>query len=376
MYTERPVWAEISTADILHNYQEIKRLVGSGVKIMPVLKANAYGHGAVKLARMFEQENADCFAVALLNEAVQLREAGISKPILILGWTPPEDYVRALAYNITLTIYSAAEAQNLSGLAAAQGKTAVVHLKIDTGMGRIGLSLEETGIQEAEAILGLPGLNAEGIFTHFAKADERDKSCTKKQLDGFQRFVAAVEERTGYRFPIKHAANSAAIIDHPEAYLDMVRPGIILYGLQPSDKVDLSKINLRQAISLRARVSHVKRVPPGHFISYGGTFRTARDSVIATLPLGYADGYTRLFTGKAKVLYKGNFAPIVGRICMDQCLVDATELNDPVQPGDTMTLIGTDHGSMLKVDDLAEWIGTINYEIVCMIGARVPRIYV
>jgi len=373
MNETRPVWAEINLADIVHNYQEVRRLVGSKVKVMAIVKANAYGHGAVKTARALAQAGADYFGVALLNEAVQLRQAGLSQPILILGWTPPEDFPRALEYGITLTIYSLEEAEELARIAKESSRKARIHLKIDTGMGRIGLIPNESSAAVAGEILALPELEVEGIFTHLAKADEADKAYTKTQLEQFTGFVGQLERENNYRFPLKHAANSAAIIDHPEAYFDMVRPGIILYGLKPSDEVQLSKVDLHQAFTLRAKVSHVKRVPSGTSISYGGIYTTTAEASIASLPIGYADGYTRLLSGKAKVLWQGHQAPLVGRVCMDQTMFLATGLD--VKKGDLVTLIGKDGDKFLSVDELAQILGTINYEIVCMISARVPRVY-
>lgn len=375
MCEDRPVWAEIMLDNIIHNYNEVKRLIGPGVQVMAIVKANAYGHGAAEAARALEKAGADCFGVALMNEAVHLRTVGIVKPILILGWTPEEDYSRALDHGITLTVFSLKEAEKLSQISIDRKTKARVHLKIDTGMGRLGLAATENGIREAVEILALPGLLVEGIFTHLAKADERDKTFTTKQIELFQKFVSNAEEAAGKRFPLKHAANSAAIIDHPEAHFDLVRPGIILYGLRPSDEVNLDRVELRQAIALRARISHIKKVARDTPISYGGRFITTRESVIATLPLGYADGYSRLLSGKAQVIHKGKRAPIVGRVCMDQLMFDATDLGHEVKQGDIVTMIGIDNDIFISVDELAGILGTINYEITCMISARVPRVY-
>lgn len=373
MNVSRPVWAEIRLSDIVHNYQEVRRLTGPKVKVMGIVKANAYGHGAVEVARALASFGADYFGVAILNEAVELREAGIDRPILILGWTPPEDYRRAINYNITLAIYSLEEARALSRIAMEGGKKATVHLKVDTGMGRIGVAANREAAGAALEILTLPGLFVEGIFTHFARADEKDKTYTAKQLKAFRDFVQALEEGSGNTIPLKHAANSAAIIDYPESYLDMVRPGIILYGLKPSDEVQLSRIDLRQPLSLRARVSHVKKVPAGTPISYGGKYVTGEETLIASLPIGYADGYSRLLSGKTRIIWQGRPAPVVGRICMDQTMFNASGLD--VQKGDVVTLLGQDGDYSLPVDELAEVLGTINYEVVCMISNRVPRVY-
>lgn len=375
MQPHRPVWAEIDLNNIKHNYNEVRRLVGPRRKIMAIIKANAYGHGYAEVARALDEAGADCFGVALLQEALQLRQAGLVKPILILGWTPPELYPQALEHQLTLTIYSLQEAQVLSRISSAQGKKVAVHLKVDTGMGRIGLRADQNGLEEALRILELPGLNVEGVFTHLAKADERDKTFTHQQLELFNWFTKRAEEESGQRFQLKHAANSAAVIDCPEAYFDMVRPGIMLYGLQPSGEVNLKNVELKQALSWRARISHVKKVPQDVPISYGGIWQTPQDSVIITLPLGYADGYSRLLSNKAQALIHGQRIPLVGRVCMDQMMFNATGVFPEPRPGDTVTLTGADGAAFLSIDEIADILGTINYEIVCMISARVPRIY-
>lgn len=375
MELTRPVWAEVNLEHIRHNFREVRRLTGGSVKVMAVVKANAYGHGAPEVASALRGEGADYFGVALLNEAVQLRKAGIEEPVLILGWTPVQDYKRALDHRITLTIYSLEEAEILSRISIEQGLPARVHLKVDTGMGRLGFQTHDGDPDRILDVLKLPGLEVEGIFTHLAKADEKDKTYTGLQIRRFINLVQWVENTAGYHFRLKHAANSAAIIDHPEAYFDLVRPGIMLYGLNPSSDVRLDKVDLRQAISLRARVSHIKEVPAGTPISYGGRFVTAETSVIATLPLGYADGYSRLLSGKAEVIIGGQRAPLVGRVCMDQIMFNATGLTARVKQGDIVTLIGRDGNNFIPVDELAGILGTINYEVTCAVSARVPRVY-
>ncbi len=371
----RPVWAEINLKDIVHNYRQLKGLVKPSVQMMTVVKANAYGHGAVECAEALEEAGADYFGVAITKEAVLLREGGIAKPILVLGWTPVEDYQRALENRITLTIYSLQEAEELSRIARERKVQAIVHLKVDTGMGRIGLPADEKGLAQAARIISLPEVEVEGIFTHFSKADEKDKSYTVRQLKKFKDFCTALENKTGFKFRIKHAANSAALMSCPEAHFDLVRAGIALYGLKPSDEVLPKNIKLRQAMALRAKISHVKEVPAGFSISYGGRFVTERDSVIATLPLGYADGYSRLLSGKTQVLCRGMRANTIGRVCMDQFMFDATEIIPRVKRGDVVTLLGKDGDDYISVDELAGILGTINYEVVCMISSRVPRIY-
>lgn len=373
MKPTRPVWAEVNLADIVHNYGEVRRIVGSKVLIMAVVKANAYGHGIVEVAQALSQAGTDYFGVAIMDEAVQLREAGVAKPILIIGWTPPEDYQRALQNQVGLTIYSLQEARILSRIALDYGEKIAIHLKIDTGMGRIGFVPGQGALEDILQVLQLPGLKVEGIFTHLAKADERDKSYTDKQLDLFRDFCQQLEDTANYKIPLKHAANSAAIIDCPNSYFDMVRAGVMLYGLQPSAEVQLSNVDLRQALSLRGRISHVKKVPPETSISYGGIYVTESEEVIATVPIGYADGYSRLLSNKARVIWQGHAAPILGRVCMDQVMFKATGLD--VKVGDLVTLIGRDGDIFLAVDEFAQILGTINYEIVCMLSDRVPRVY-
>jgi len=371
----RPVWAEVDLNNIVHNYRQVRRLVGPAVRVMGVLKANAYGHGAVQVAQALDEAGADCFGVAIMNEAVQLREAGVKKPVMVLGWTPACDFERALEYGVTLTIFSLQEAEELSRISLNNNKKAVVHLKIDTGMGRLGFRADGRGTEEAGRAARLPGLEVEGVFTHLARADEADKTFTRHQLSLFQSFVQETERKSGFRFRIKHAANSAAVIDHPEAYFDMVRPGIMLYGLAPSGEVNLAKVELRQALSLRAKVSLVKDVPAGFPIGYGGRYVTPDSSVIASLPLGYADGYSRLLSGRAEVICRGQRLPVIGSICMDQLMVDATTLETGIKQGDEVTLLGGDGGDFISADELARILGTINYEVVCMISGRVPRVY-
>lgn len=372
---KRPVWVEIDLNNIKHNYNEARRLVGPNVQIMAVIKADAYGHGAVEVAMTLSEAGAERFGVAIMNEAVQLRKAGIDKPIFILGWTPMDEYRQALKHNITLSIYSLEEAEELSRLAVKAGKKAVVHIKVDTGMGRIGIIPDEHGLQEITKIIELSGLDIEGVFTHLAKADELNKTFTHKQLNIFNAFVAKAESKAGFKFRIKHAANSAAVIDCPEAYMDMVRPGIMLYGLRPSEEVDIEKVELRQALSWRACISQVKEVPPNVPISYGGTYVTTEKSIIVSLPLGYADGYSRLFSNKTEAICHGQRIPVVGRICMDQMMLNASAIKTIVKTGDIVTLIGGEDDIFISVDELARILGTINYEVTCMISGRVPRVY-
>lgn len=370
----RPTRAEINLDNLQHNISEIKRITSSGAFLCAVVKADAYGHGAVEVANTALSCGARYLAVAILEEAVFLREAGIKAPILILGFTPEEQFDKIVEYGITQTVYNLNSAKLLSKKAKECGVKAKVHIKLDTGMSRIGFPARTSCLTDIEEIFKLPGIEVEGVFTHFAKADERDKSFTKEQYEKFDMIIKALDSR-GFRIPIKHVANSAAIIDLPEMHLDMVRPGIVLYGIYPSDEVKREKINLKPVMSFKTRVSHVKRVPAGTPISYGGTFVTKRESVIATLPVGYADGYPRLLSSRAEVLIKGKRAPIVGRICMDQCMVDVTDVPG-VMPGDDVELFGEGKNGGVTADEIARIVGTIPYEIVCGISKRVPRIYI
>lgn len=373
MYT-RPVWAEIDLSALAHNVRGIRRITSPRAKVMAIVKANGYGHGAVEVAGVALANGADRLGIAILSEGVALRKAGFGVPILILGYTPPEQAVDVVKYNLTQTVFSYELAEALSWAAVQQRKTAKVHIKVDTGMGRIGLvTRERDTVTEILRIAKLPNLELEGMYTHFAVSDCQDKTYTWEQFNQFRELSRELEKK-GLHIPLKHVANSGAIIELSQTHLDLVRPGIILYGLYPSNEVDKKRLDLRPAMSLKARIAMVKTVPPGTSISYGCTFTTQQKEVIASLPLGYADGYTRLLSNKAEVLINGQRAPLVGRVCMDQCMVKVTHIPD-VQPGDEAVLFGQQAGAKLPVEELAEKIGTINYEVVCMVSARVPRLY-
>ncbi|ADL08644.1 alanine racemase [Thermosediminibacter oceani] len=370
----RPTRVEINLDNLEHNLKEIRRITSPNAGICAVVKADAYGHGAVEVAMTALSFGAKYLAVAFLDEAVVLREAGIRAPILILGFTPEDQFDKILEYGITQTVYNVRSAEVLSREAQKRGMKAKVHIKLDTGMSRIGFPAEPSSLSDIEKVFLLPGIEVEGIFTHFARADEEDKSFTEEQYKKYRETVGVLESR-GLRVPIKHVANSAAIIDMPGMHLDMVRPGIILYGIYPSEEVQRSRITLKPVMTFKTRVSHVKTVPAGTPISYGGTFVTKKTSVIATLPVGYADGYPRLLSSRAEVVIKGRRAPLVGRVCMDQCMVDVTDIPG-VQPGDEVELFGTGENGGVTADEIAKIVGTIPYEIVCGISKRVPRIYI
>ncbi|SFW56621.1 alanine racemase [Selenomonas ruminantium] len=364
----RPVWAEVSLQALRHNYREIKKQLAAGVKLCAVVKANAYGHGAVAAARVAVEEGAEYLAVATLSEGIELRQAGFTTPILVLGLVMPEDAKDVVDYELTQVVCELSLAEALSCEAVRQQKKARIHLKVDTGMGRIGVRPEEIG-DLAESIAKLPNLEIEGMFSHFAMADCQDKRYTQKQLAAFQEAVAAVEGR-GVKLAIKHIAESAAILEIPEAHFDMVRAGVIQYGLWPSEEVT-HPIDLQPVMSLKAKVVWIKTLHKGESIGYGRQFIAERESRIATLPIGYADGYIRAYGKEGFVEIHGQKAPIAGRVCMDQVMVDVTDIAD-VEIGDEVTLFGSDS---LTIDEVARWGDTINYEIPCLLSARVPRVY-
>ena len=370
----RPVWAEIDLDNLAHNMREVRKNTKEDSLVTAVVKADAYGHGAIKSAETFLNNGADRLAVATLSEAIELRKANIEVPILILGYTPKGQYPLVIKWDITQTIFDYESARILSEEAAKLGKDAIIHIKIDSGMGRIGFLPNDKSIEEIIKISKLPNLNMEGIFTHFATADEKDKSYTRLQ---YNRYMEVIEklEKAEIHIPIKHISNSASIIDFEEYDLDMVRGGIMIYGLWPSDEVNKEKIDLKPAMTLKAKISNVKQVPKDTGISYGQIFVTERKSKIATIPIGYADGLTRLLSTKGEVFVKGRRAPIVGRICMDQCMIDVTDIDDIVV-GDEVVLFGYGEEAYPHVDEIANKLNTINYEIVCMVGRRVPRVYI
>ena len=369
----RPAWAEINLDNLAHNIKEIRRIIKNDTLITAVVKANAYGHGAIEVSKVFLENGGDRLAVSTLSEAIELRHSGIDVPILVLGYTPKNQYTQVLKYNIISTIYNYEFAKVLSEEATKLGVIGKIHIKIDTGMGRIGFLPNDETIFEIIKISKLPNIEIEGIFTHFAKADEVDKDYTRSQYNRFIKIVNKLEEK-GVYIPIKHASNSAAIMEFPEYNLNMVRAGIMLYGLYPSDKVDKNNIKLKPAMTLKAKISNIKEVSENAGISYGQIFVTKRKSKIATIPIGYADGFTRLLTSKGETFINGKTVPIVGKICMDQCMLDVTDVEN-VNIGDEVILFG-DGEFGPHIDDISNKLNTINYEIICMVGRRVPRVYV
>lgn len=368
----RRTWAEIDLDALEHNYRRARTLTGSGVRYLGVVKADAYGHGAVQIGRKLESLGADYLAVSSLDEARELRHGGITMPVLILGHTPPDMVPELIRYHITQAVSALAKAEEYSAAAAACGGTLRVHVKVDTGMSRLGFLVRgshfEGGVASIAAACALPGLDPEGIFTHFAVADEdgeEDEAYTREQFGLFTAVIDALAQR-GRTFAIRHCANSGALARYPEMYLDMVRPGIALYGAG----ADAQRLDLRPVMSLKTCVSTIKVFDPDTTVSYGRTFRTTERTRMGVLPIGYADGFFRGLSNRASVLTDQGSAPIRGRICMDMCMVDLTELPD-VHVGDAVEIFG----QRQRVDDLASMLGTIPYELTCAVSKRVPRLY-
>ncbi len=368
------VCARIDLDAIEENLEQMKDHISAGTRIMPVIKADGYGHGAVPIAQLLEPKAYVWgFAVATVEEALSLGKHDITKPILILGVVFPDQWEEVLRSEVRLTVYTEETACQISALAGKLGKTAYVHLKLDTGMSRLGFPVSEETKEEILRISALPNLSIEGLYTHFAKADETDKTFTEKQLDEYLWMKGELED-TGLAIPICHVSNSAGIIDVPQANLDLVRAGISLYGLYPSEEVDKEAVPLKPALSLHSHVAHVKWVEAGTPVSYGGTYVTDKRTEIATIPVGYGDGYPRSLSNKGYVLIHGKRAPILGRVCMDQFMVDVTDIPG-VRFADPVTLIGTDGEEQLPVETLSELSGRFNYEFVCDLGKRIPREY-
>lgn len=372
-------WAEVDVNAIEYNYRAIRARLSDSCRFMAVVKADAYGHGAVHVARALQSAGADWFGVSNLQEAIQLRKNGITRPILILSYTPPEEAATLAAYGITQTVISGDYARRLNEAAATASVTLPVHIKLDTGMSRVGFFYhdEQTDVQTVEeitAVCSLSHLTAEGIFTHFACADEENGDAfTRRQFALFSRAVSLLEQH-GCTFALKHCCNSAAALRYPEMQWDMVRPGIVLYGLHPSPVIGKHE-TLRPAMALKTVVTQVKEIPAHTEVSYGCTYKTTRPTRVATVPIGYADGYPRRLSNTAYMLAEGTRVPLIGRVCMDQSLLDVTDL-PAVQEGTVVTVFGTDRDAEYHTDELAATADTINYEIVCDIGKRVPRLFI
>ena len=359
-------YAEINLKAIKHNIGEIKKLLAPKVKYMAVVKANAYGHGAKAVAKVAIESGVDYLAVAKLKEALELREAGLVSPILILTESPTSVMDEIVQYDLTQTVYSFSEAKALSDEAQKRGKVAVVHVKIDTGMGRVGVSPSEA-VAFIKKISSLPNLEIEGVFTHFAKAEDTKDDFTSNQLNKFQLILSKISS-----IPIKHAANSAGVLFFPETHLDMVRVGLMMYGLYPL-LTSRKLIDLKPALSFKSRVTYLKKVPAGTPVSYGFTYVTPSATMIATLPVGYADGFSRQLSNRGQVIIRGRRFPIIGKVTMDLTMVDVGNSN--VKMGDEVIIIGEQSGQSISADEIAQLSDTISYEVVCGIGKRVPRIY-
>lgn len=353
-----------------HNFNVTRAKLPKDVKLLCVIKADAYGHGAVPLARLFDGK-ADFFGVACIEEAIELKKADIKTPILILGAVAPELYKDIVKYDIRIPIFSYDDAKALSKEAVRQGKTVPFHFCVDTGMSRIGFQVNKESADICKEIIRLPMITAEGLFSHFATADEKDLTKAVAQRDKFREFVELLEER-GIDIPVKHINNSAGIMNFDD-YFDMCRMGIILYGLYPSHEVDKSLLEIRPVMEWRTHISHIKELEAGREISYGGTYTTDKTRRIATIPVGYADGYPRCLSNRGSVLINGQSAPIVGRVCMDQFMVDITQICADI--GDTVILVGKSGSNELSMEEVSESAYSFNYELPCRISRRVPRTY-
>lgn len=370
----RPTWVEIDLDNLAYTFRSIRARVGEGRKVYAVVKANGYGHGVLGILPTLVEEGVDGICVALLDEAVEIRNSGYCDlPILILGYTEVHRADDIVGYNLDQTVYTYDLAKAISDEAVRQNKTARVHIKADTGMGRIGFLPTKESLDEIERILRLPNIEFTGLFTHFSKADERDKRYTHVQWERYNYFLDGLQSR-GFTPKIRHCGNSAVIVDHPDYFMDMVRPGIILYGVYPSGETQNDALDVRPVLSLKCRISNVKTEHMGERLSYGGTFTTEEGDVIATMPIGYADGFNRLLSNKAEVLVHGKRAQVVGRVCMDQCMIRVTGIPD-VKIGDEVVIIGKQGDDEITIEELVGRIGTIPHEIFCDLNRRLPRIY-
>lgn len=364
-----PTWAEINLDNIKFNLKNIKKILNEDTKVCTVLKANAYGHGSVEIAKMLENENVDYFAVARLEEAIELRENNITTPILCLGYIPENSLELAIKNNIVITIYSVEMATKLDEISGKLNEKSNIHIKIDTGMTRIGFLPNDECLQQIKYISSLKNINIEGIYTHFAIADESSKLFTNNQVEKFNYIINNLQN-IGINIPIKHVSNSAATMDLPNLSYDMVRCGIVLYGYYPSQEVNKDNLKLKPAMALKTTVAHIKEVEANVGVSYGLKYKTDKKERIVTIPIGYADGFTRM-QGQPKVTIKGEVFDVIGRICMDQCMVKIDK-NIDIKIGDEVIIFGEGYRT---VEDIADDLETINYEIVCMVSRRVDRVY-
>lgn len=369
------VCAEVDLDALAYNMEQMRSKISPDTRIMGIIKADGYGHGAVRLGRELERlDYVFGYGVATAEEAFILKEAGLQKPVLVLGYTFPYAYEELIAKEIRMAVFRYDTLEELSSCAAKLGKKAKIHIKVDTGMSRIGIRPDENGLQFIKKALSCERIEVEGIFTHFAKADEADKTSAGKQLDLMSQFIERAEKENGYRFPLRHCSNSAGILEIKEANMDMVRAGITLYGLWPSEEVSRDSISLHPLLSLKSRLVCVKEVEKGAQIGYGGTYTAEKNMRIATVPVGYGDGYPRSLSGKGFVLVCGKRAPILGRVCMDQFMVSVEEIPE-AEEGTEVTLIGKDGKERITMEELGALSGRFNYELACNLGKRIPRVY-
>lgn len=369
------VYATVDLDAIRNNMNHMKENIAPNTQMIGVIKTDGYGHGAVPIAKELEPlAYMFGFAVATIEEAMILRECGIRKPILILGYTFPYCYEEIISQDIRPVVFRYDMLEQLSQVACRMKQKVKVHIKVDTGMSRIGIQADAEGMDFVKKAWKTPGIEIEGILTHFSKADESDKTTTHVQKKTFEDFIDRIEAETGYRIPICHCSNSAGIVEMKEANMDAVRAGITLYGLWPSSEVARDLVEIQPAMELKSRIIYIKEIEPGTPVSYGGTYIAKEKMKVATIPVGYGDGYPRRLSNKGSVLIHGKRVPIIGRVCMDQFMVDVTQLAD-VAEGDVVTLIGRDGGEQITMEELGEISGRFNYELACCIGKRVPRIY-
>lgn len=369
------VYAAVDLDAICYNMEHMHANLKPGTRMIGVIKTDGYGHGAVPIGRELEKlDYVFGYAVATAEEALILRHAGLTKPILILGYTFPYCYEELIRQEVRPAVFRQDSIDELAACAARLHRTVKVHIKVDTGMTRVGIRPDESGLAFVDKVLHTEGIELEGIFTHFARADETDKSCARKQLDRFREFIRQIEGTFDYSIPVKHCSNSAGIVELPEANMDVVRAGITLYGLWPSDEVSRDIVPLKPALTLKSHIVYIKEVDEGVAISYGGTYVTPKKMRVATIPVGYGDGYPRGLSNKGYVLIRGKKAPILGRVCMDQFMVSVEDIPN-AQEGDEVTLIGADGAEQITMEELGKLSGRFNYELACDLGKRIPRVY-
>ena len=370
------VCAVVDLDAVCHNMVQMYGNLSEGTQIIGVIKTDGYGHGAIQIGRELEKMNyVFGYAVATAEEALILRHAGLQKPILILGYTFPYSYEELIRHDIRPAVFRDDTVSELSACARRVGKSVKVHVKVDTGMTRVGIKPDDSGIAFVDRLLHTEGIELEGMFTHFARADEADKSSARRQLKLMRDFMLRAEQELGCRIPIKHCSNSAGIVEMPEANMDVVRAGITLYGLWPSEQVSRDIVQLKPVLSLKSHIVYIKEVDEGVSVSYGGTYVTPKRMRVATIPVGYGDGYPRGLSNRGYVLIRGRKAPILGRVCMDQFMVSVDEIPEAAE-GDEVTLIGADGEQRITMEELGEISGRFNYELACDLGKRIPRVYV